>query len=207
MSNRKAEIYQGAPCRRGHNGIRYVSFGGCVECSAGMARGEYEGEIVKRRRYTDAERWMVKPMRLSGMTAPQIADAIPGMSVGQVEGLFRTLNVAPSAPRKKVSNPGSYKLKYSPEMYARIEVLHATGMSIRAIGRDVGVSHNVVQGHINRNRAKFAKRGSPIIYSDTPKPPPPPPPVESWMRTLPALPSLIGHVELAPMAPWLEQVA
>lgn len=207
MSNRKAEIYQGAPCRRGHNGMRYVSFGGCVECSAGMARGEYEGEIVKRRRYTDAERETIKSMRLSGMTAQQVAEAIPGMTVGQVEGLFRTLSLTSSTPRKRVkgSKPSGPPLKYSPATYARIEELHAKGMSIRAIGRDVGISHNSVQGHINRNRAKFALRGNPIIYSDTPKPPPPP--VEYWMRTLPALPSLIGHVELAPMAPWLDVAA
>lgn len=105
-------------------------------------------------------------------------------------------------PRKRAAERWGKAPKYSPETYAMIEKLHADGLSFNQIAAQTKLSRNTIAGHVRRNSDKFARRGSPIIYA----PPKPwkPPPLEHGMRTLPALPSLIGYVQLAPMAPWLE---
>ena len=41
--------YQGSPCKRGHDGTRYVSGGGCVECCKTLSRTRWAADPLKWR--------------------------------------------------------------------------------------------------------------------------------------------------------------
>lgn len=55
---RKGRQFQGAPCARGHDGIRYSIGGGCVQCARDMAKAKWQlsqalrppGQTVAKRR-------------------------------------------------------------------------------------------------------------------------------------------------------------